>query len=445
MAAIPLSTKVHPVRDPGASSGDLAERYHDVRSRSEGLTVGLVAEDFVVQSMADVSPLKWHLAHTTWFFEYFVLLPKAPAYRPLDPRYHHLFNSYYVQAGERHCRAQRGYLSRPTVREVMEYRAHVDDGMARLLRDGTPDRSLRDLVELGLNHEQQHQELMLTDLKHVFSVNPLRPVYRSSDPEGGTHSEPPGALDSVEPPVWVEFPEGLRDVGAADGTFSFDNERPRHRVYLQGFALADRLVTCGEYLGFMEDGGYTRAELWMSDGWTVAQEREWSEPFYWEMREGEWWSYTLAGMRRVDPREPVCHLSWYEADAFARWAEARLPTELEWEVSAAGHPVAGNLVESGRLHPAPAPPAEAHGGVAPRQLFGDVWEWTGSSYRPYPGFVPAPGAIGEYNGKFMSNQFVLRGGSCATPASHVRATYRNFFHPDACWQFTGLRLARDLR
>jgi ergothioneine biosynthesis protein EgtB len=323
----------------------------------------------------------------------------------------------------------------------LDYRAHVDDAIVSFLETAEPSSGLVDLLELGLNHEQQHQELMLTDLKHVFSVNPLRPVYRPRKVIGSEASMAGGG--HATPVRWIEVPEGLREVGAAAEGFSFDNERPRHRVYLQGFELADRLSTCGEFLEFMADGGYSRAELWMSDGWAVAREREWTEPFYWEKRDGEWWLFTLAGMRRVEPAEPVCHLSWYEADAFARWAGARLPTEFEWEVVAAGLPIAGNFVEAGHFHPmpaaAPAPGMES----APLQMFGDVWEWTGSSYRPYPGFTPAEGAIGEYNGKFMSNQFVLRGGSCATSLSHLRPTYRNFFHPDACWQFSGVRLARD--
>ncbi|MEX1257716.1 MAG: ergothioneine biosynthesis protein EgtB [Gemmatimonadota bacterium] len=434
------STGIHPAieatRETGAFGPRLEERFLGIRAFSEKLTEGLLPEDFVVQSMTDVSPLKWHLAHTTWFFEYFVLLQHAAGYRPLDPRYHHLFNSYYVQAGERHCRAQRGYLSRPTVREVLDYRAHVDDAMTQFLMAGEPPRVLAELVELGLHHEQQHQELILTDLKHVFSVNPLRPEYRPR-----ATGAPRASARTLR---WIENPEGLREVGAAAEGFSFDNERPRHRVYLKGFALADRLATCGEFLEFMKDGGYERADLWMSDGWAVARERGWTEPFYWEKRDGEWWVFTLTGMRRVEAADPVCHLSWYEADAFARWAGARLPTEFEWEVVAADLPVAGNLVEAGHYHPIPATDPALRTGSSPTQMFGDLWEWTGSSYRPYPGFIPAPGAIGEYNGKFMSNQFVLRGGSCATSGSHLRATYRNFFHPDACWQFSGVRLAKDV-
>lgn len=416
-------------------SSTLLDRYRAVRGATVQLTRGLVPEDQVVQSMPDVSPTKWHLAHTTWFWETFLLEPHSPGYFLHHPEYPFLFNSYYVQAGERHCRAQRGYLSRPTVDEVGMYRAHVDEAMERFL-EGAEERFPAEvlyLVELGLNHEQQHQELMVTDLKHVFSVNPLRPVYRERE-EG--RAPDPGPMG------WVDLPGGVHAVGWKGEGFAYDNEEPRHRRFLEPFSMADRLVTCGEYLAFMEDGGYRRPELWMSAGWADAQENGWTEPFYWEKREGEWWLFTLSGMRPVDPNEPICHVNWYEADAYARWAGARLPREEEWEVLAEGLPVEGNLVESGRFHPAGTSSPPDDGGSL-RQLFGDVWEWTASAYSPYPGFRTAPGAVGEYNGKFMVNQFVLRGGSCATPASHLRPTYRNFFPPDASWQFTGIRLARD--
>jgi len=414
--------------------GGVAERFAHVRSATDALTVGLSAEDFVVQSMEDVSPTKWHLAHTSWFWEAFVLGPHLDDYKPFHPDYHYLFNSYYVQAGERHCRAQRGYLSRPTVHEVREYRAHVDRAMARLLTreaDDTRSRELSALIVIGLNHEQQHQELILTDLKHVFSVNPLRPVYRPS-----REATPVAPVPSME---WVPFEGGIQTVGHGGPGFHFDNEGPAHRRFLEPFALASRLVTNGEYLEFIEDGGYARATLWMSAGWANREADGWSEPFYWERRDGEWWTFTLSGMRRVDPSEPVCHLTWFEADAFARWAGARLPREDEWEVAAGGLPVEGNFVESGRFHPAPV--GATSRGLS--QMFGDVWEWTSSAYSAYPGYRPEEGAIGEYNGKFMCGQFVLKGGSCATPVSHVRHTYRNFFAPESAWQFTGLRLARD--
>jgi ergothioneine biosynthesis protein EgtB len=422
---------------------ELLDRYRTIRQRSRYLTRGLAPEDQVVQSMADVSPTKWHLAHTTWFFETFVLVPHLPGYRLHDEAYPYLFNSYYVQAGERHCRDQRGYLSRPTVDQVLAYRTAVDEAMEDLLsREASTEA--RELVVLGTHHEQQHQELMLTDLKHVFSVNPLRPSYQEMAAPGpgaaGSSAAPAGDPASPDPLRWVSFDEGIREVGWDGDGFAYDNEEPRHRRFLEAFALGHRLVTNGEYLEFMTDGGYERPELWMSEGWARVQEEEWSEPFYWERRDGEWWSFTLSGMGPVDPREPVCHVNWYEADAYARWAGARLPTEGEWEVAAAEAPIRGNLGDAGRFHPVPAPTGD-EGEVL--QLFGDVWEWTGSPYTPYPGFRPAPGAVGEYNGKFMVNQFVLRGGSCVTPKSHIRPTYRNFFHPDASWQFSGFRLARD--
>ena len=421
-----------------AAAAPAVARYLEVRRQTEHLCEPLATEDFVVQSMADVSPTKWHLAHTSWFFETFILKPHLPEYREIDPRYAFLFNSYYMQAGERHCRDQRGYISRPTVAEVFDYRHHVDEAMLRLVQQAE-DGPVADLLELGLHHEQQHQELMLTDIKHVFSVNPLRPVYRPRT------AQATGDTPAAE---WIAFGGGLHEIGHAGSGFSYDNESPRHRVYVEPFRLASRPVTNGEYLEFMGDGGYDRPELWLSMGWATVQENEWSEPFYWEQRDGEWWLFTLNGMRRVQPDEPVCHLSYFEADAFARWRGARLPTEAEWEIAAASSggtsgandaAVTGNFVEEGVCHPVPADPDAA--GV--QQMFGDVWEWTRSQYSPYPGYRPAPGAIGEYNGKFMCNQFVLRGGSCATPRSHMRATYRNFFPPEATWQFSGLRLASD--
>jgi ergothioneine biosynthesis protein EgtB len=414
------------------------ERYAAVRDFTERLCEPLETEDYVVQSMEDVSPTKWHLAHTSWFFETFVLTPHLDDYRPIDPQYAFLFNSYYMQAGERHCRAQRGYISRPTVAQVFDYRRHVDAAMGRLLATGS-DATLAlvlPLLEIGLHHEQQHQELLVTDIKHVLSVNPLRPAYNGArDAKGAGADE--GGVDTPRL-GWVHHDGGLHEIGHAGAGFAYDNESPRHRVYLEPFELASRLVTNGEYLAFMEDDGYTRPELWLSMGWATVDENGWSEPFYWERRDGEWWTYTLAGMRRVDATEPVVHLSYFEADAYARWAGARLPTEAEWEVAASGREVAGNLAESGRFHPARAPDGE---GLV--QMFGDVWEWTRSQYDAYPGYRAPEGALGEYNGKFMCNQFVLRGGSCATSRSHIRASYRNFFPPEATWQFTGLRLARD--
>jgi ergothioneine biosynthesis protein EgtB len=357
-------------------------------------------------------------------------MPHLHGYRPLVPAYQFLFNSYYVQAGERHCRAQRGYISRPTVREVFAYRTHVDAHMQQLLAAGDLTEDARSLIELGLHHEQQHQELMLTDIKHVFSVNPLRPVYRPQAPA------PAGAPADVQ---WLEFDGGVHAIGHEGRGFCYDNETPRHREFIEPFALASRLVTNGEFLEFVEDGGYRTPELWLSAGWDAVQQHEWAAPFYWEQNDGMWQNFTLSGMRAVAPHEPVCHVSYFEADAYARWRDARLPTEFEWEVAAAHVPIEGNFVESGALHPRAADP----GASGLQQMFGDVWEWTRSQYSPYPGYRPAAGAVGEYNGKWMCNQFVLRGGSCATSATHIRRTYRNFFAPDATWQFMGIRLARD--
>ncbi len=407
-----------------------SERYKAVRDFTMRLCEPLEIEDFVVQTITDVSPTKWHLAHTTWFFETFVLGEYDPSYTPFHPRYAYLFNSYYVQAGERHCRDKRGSLTRPTVKEIFAYRKYVDEHMIEFL-DRNPDlfeRSPTSVLEIGLHHEQQHQELMLTDIKHVFSVNPLRPAYREAFPP--TDAEP-------SPARWIAFEEGIYEVGWKGEGFAYDNEGPRHRVYLQEFALADRLVTNGEYLTFMEDGGYRRPELWLSDGWAVATTEEWGAPGYWERPGDSWQHFTLAGLRPIDRSLPVTHVSYYEADAYARWAGQRLPTEFEWEVASETVPIGGSFVDAGSGHP-----AADHGDERLRQMYGEVWQWTQSHYSPYPGYRPAAGAIGEYNGKFMCNQFVLRGGSCATSASHIRRTYRNFFHAPARWQFTGIRLAK---
>jgi len=439
---------------PGLSRSEyldasLKDRYRHVRDFTEALCRPLATEDFVVQSMTDVSPTKWHLAHTTWFWETFVLKEYLPGYRLFDEDYPYLFNSYYVQAGERHCRAQRGYLSRPTVAEVLAFREHVDRHMERLLDSCDPDASprLAEVVAVGLNHEQQHQELVLTDIKHVFSVNPLRPAYSDTDARPAR---------PVIPMHWVRFDEGIYEIGydpSLDGPFAFDNEGPRHRVFLEPFEMADRVVTCGEYISFIEAGGYQSDPLWLSEGFATVQEQQWSEPFYWERRDDEWWHFTLNGMRPVDPNEPITHLSYFEADAFARWAGARLAYETEWEVAARlsspdPAPSQANFVETSRLHPGAPPPTAGGDGAPPaprlRQMFGDAWEWTQSHYSAYPGYSPQPGALGEYNGKWMCNQFVLRGGSCATSRTHIRTTYRNFFHPAATWQFTGIRLTRSI-
>ncbi len=426
---------------PRLRGGDptIRDRYRGIRDWTVGLTEGLAPEDQVVQTMEDVSPTKWHLAHTTWFFETFLLLPHHPGYRLHDERYPYLFNSYYVQAGARHCRDQRGHISRPTVEEVLEYRHHVDRAMMDFL-EGGPTRDNPDLsylVELGLNHEQQHQELLLTDLKHVFSVNPLRPAYAP-----GVEEQPAESGSSPVAFRWVEIPSGVQQIGWSGTGFAYDNEGPRHRRFIEPARLANRLVTNAEYLEFIEADGYRRPELWMSEGWALLASQGWTAPFYWEQRDGEWWTFTLSGMRPLDPDEPVSHVNWYEADAFARWAGARLPREEEWEVAARGQPIEGNLADKRWFHPRRGP-SGASGAGEFAQLFGDVWEWTQSHYSPYPGYRPEAGAVGEYNGKFMVNQFVLRGGSCATSGSHLRTSYRNFFHPDKSWQFTGIRLAKD--
>ena len=427
----PPARLVYPFVD-GTRPESIVERFNTVRGFSEALCRPLVPEDYVVQSMTDVSPTKWHLAHTSWFFETFVLRPHLAGYVPLHPAYAFLFNSYYVQAGERHCRMQRGLLSRPTVEEIYRYRAYVDEHTIRLIETAGPAllRDIWPLLEVGIHHEQQHQELMLTDLKHVFSINPLYPEYQPYRPD------PSPAAEALS---WVAFEEGLYEIGHAGAGFHYDNEGPRHRYFAEPFALATRLTTNGEYLAFMEDGGYGRPELWLSAGWATRAEAGWEAPLYWERRDGAWLQFTLSGLRPVDLDEPVAHVSYYEADAYARWAGARLPTEQEWEIAAARQPIEGPFVEEGYYRPARVDGA----GEGPiHQLYGDVWQWTRSAYAPYPGYEPAAGALGEYNGKFMCNQFVLRGASCATSYTHARATYRNFFPPDARWQFSGIRLAR---
>jgi ergothioneine biosynthesis protein EgtB len=413
-------------------SSDLAARYRAIRASTVALCEPLCAEDCQVQSMPDASPVKWHLAHTSWFFETFVLELEIDGYAPFHPQYRVLFNSYYQSVGAQHPRPTRGQLSRPTLEEVLGYRAHVDRHTGWLLERVDARQPVASVIELGLHHEQQHQELILTDVKHLFSCNPLRPAYRSRG-----HVPP----EAVLPLHWITFTGGLCEVGHGGDGFAFDNETPRHRVHIEPFALASRLVTNGEFLQFIEDRGYHRPELWLSDGWEAVRALGWEAPLYWERAERNWKLFSLAGMREIEPSEPVCHVSYYEADAFARWAGARLPRETEWELAAASGEVSGNFVESGWLHPTPlrsGAPVEQ-----PLQLFGDAWEWTQSPYMAYPRYRPPSGALGEYNGKFMSNQMVLRGGSCASPASHLRATYRNFFPPPARWQFSGVRLAQD--
>jgi ergothioneine biosynthesis protein EgtB len=415
----------------------LVRRYHRVRQFTDRLCQPLMTEDYVIQAMPDVSPPKWHLAHTSWFFETFILALASPGYRSPHASYAYLFNSYYVAAGERHCRHKRGLLSRPTVEEVYRYRAYVDQHMTAFL-EGLHGETLdrwSSVVELGLHHEQQHQELLLTDVKYNFACNPLRPAYVSLDI--------PTRVPTLGPLRWVSFLEGVCWIGHDGQGFAFDNEFPRHRSFVERFELASRLVTNGEYLAFMDDGGYERPELWLSMGWDTVQREGWQAPLYWEQQDGSWWMMTLAGMRPVSETEPVCHVSYYEADAYARWADARLPTEAEWEVAAMPLPIRGNFVEHQTFHPIPV--SQIDTAVPLVQIFGDVWEWTQSHYSPYPGYTASLGALGEYNGKFMANQFVLRGGSCATSVSHIRHTYRNFFPADARWQFMGIRLARTIR
>jgi ergothioneine biosynthesis protein EgtB len=420
-----------PTDSTEAGRAPLMARFRALRRRSEALTAGLTPEDQVVQSMEDASPSKWHLAHTTWFFEEFILTKFDPGYRAFDADYFFLFNSYYEGAGPRHARPRRGMLTRPSVAEVARYRDHVSAALETLATEASAKdwNAIAPLIELGINHEQQHQELLLTDLLHAFSCNPLKPAYRPYRP---------AAVAEAAPPVWIGFDGGLREIGNRGDEFIFDNEGPRHQVLLQAFRLASRPVTNGEWRAFIEDGGYTTPTLWLSDGWATVQKEGWEAPGYWERRDGAWLSMTLAGLRPVEAEAPVCHVSFYEAEAFARWAGKRLPSEAEWEVAVDGLPVQGNLGGADLLRPLPAKPQDGL-----QQLYGDVWEWTRSPYAPYPGYRPPEGTVGEYNGKFMCNQFVLRGGSCVTPEGHARASYRNFFYPHQRWQFTGLRLAED--
>ncbi|MGA3212184.1 MAG: ergothioneine biosynthesis protein EgtB [Terriglobales bacterium] len=416
------------------TSRSIADRYAAVRGTTEKICSPLTADDQMVQSAPETSPVKWHQAHTTWFFETFILAPYRSGYRSFDPAYRLLFNSYYKQVGAHPLRTTRSSFSRPSLQETQNYRGYVDEEMEHLLAV-TEEPALLDLVELGLNHEQQHQELILTDIKHAFWTNPLRPVYKGRDSQMVVYHADAPKLD------WIAFDGGLCKLGDAGSGFAFDNERPRHTTFLQPFRLASRLVTNAEYLAFMEDGGYRRPELWLSDGWDAIQAHGWDSPLFWERSDTTWMTFTLAGMSELHVGEPVCHVSYYEADAFARWAGARLPREAEWEIAARDIPVEGNLLENWRFHPTALSTTRNEKREAIFRLFGDVWEWTESPYVAYPGFQPASGALGEYNGKFMCNQLVLRGGSCVTPRSHIRASYRNFFPPQARWQFMGIRLA----
>lgn len=409
---------------PNDSLESLVDRYSRIRGITLSLCTHLAPEDHVVQSMPDVSPTKWHMAHTTWFFERFVLVPHLCGYQCFDDHYHYLFNSYYYSAGQMHARPKRGLLTRPLVEEIVNYRRHVDAAVDRLLRDTGPSPEVMAIIELGLNHEQQHQELLLTDIKHVFSRNPVRPVVNPDL----VVPEPVSPFSHI----FVPGAKGIHEFGATGEHFCFDNETPRHPVLLHEHSIGSRLITNEEYREFMQDGGYQECGLWLSDGWATIQDRGWDRPLYWsENGESE---FTLGGQKSINPAAPVTHVSFYEADAFARWAGARLPTEFEWESAANDVPVEGNLLESMLWHPTPAESG---------QMFGDVWEWTSSSYAAYPGFEPLDGSLGEYNGKFMCNQMTVRGGSCVTARDHIRASYRSFFYPDARWQFLGIRLAKD--
>lgn len=419
-----------PVPDPSARQW--ITRLLGIRSATEALIAGLGAEDCALQSMPKASPVKWHLGHTTWFLEHFVLGAHAPRYKPWHEACAFLFNSHYEAAGPAIARDQRGLVARPTLEEVLQWRRHVNDAIADVLATRWPQpEALLAALELGLQHEQQHQERMLADLKHLWSGSPFKPVYRPWSMQ---------AVAGPRPLQWFPCAEGLRTIGHAAEGFSFDNERPAHRQFVPAFELGSRLITCGEFLDFIEDGGYQRPEFWMADGIHHVRRLHWSAPLYWERQGRQWVHYTLSGVRVVDPDEPVCHVSWYEADAYARWAGARLPTESEWEVAAADAGQGGNLAEAGRFHPAALQALRADWG--PAQLFGDVWEWTASPHGAYPGFRPAAGPLAEYSGKFMVNQYTLRGGSCLTPQSHIRATYRRHLSPATRWQFTGIRLAR---
>ena len=420
--------------DQEASRARLARSYAEVRALSETLAAPLSPEDQQVQSMPDVSPTKWHLAHVTWFFETFVLAPHLPGYAPFDPAFGYLFNSYYEGVGARHPRPDRGHLSRPPLADVIAYRAHVDAAMHRLFGTLSDDDWAEPggLIELGLHHEQQHQELLLMDIKHVLSRNPLSPAYR---PRNAREAEAAPEMG------WTGYEGGIGRIGDDGAGFAFDNERPLHRVVLEDFRLADRAVTNGEYRAFVEDGGYRDPLLWLADGWATVQAEGWEAPLYWRETDGERSEFGLAGEAPLDDDAPVCHVSHYEAAAYASWAGRRLPTEAEWEAAApAVEEEQANLLATDRLHPAAA---TANGHSGPHQMIGDVWEWTASPYVAYPGFRTSPGAVGEYNGKFMSNQMVLRGGCCATPPGHIRTTYRNFFYPHQRWPFTGIRLAAD--
>jgi ergothioneine biosynthesis protein EgtB len=428
------------IRKGPVDPAQLISLYREVRGVTERLCAPLIPEDYVIQSMPDVSPPKWHLGHTTWFFEQVVLQRFQPGRAPFHESYAFIFNSYYESFGQRVARNSRG-LSRPSVEETYEYRAFVDEAITTLVTSAHESSyaEIAELITLGIHHEQQHQELLIMDVKNIFAANPLLPIYTGRE-----------QIDEAEkreaiPPAFIPIEGGIVSIGASEGAFAFDNERPAHDVLLRDFALMERLVTCGEYLEFINDRSYSNPLLWLSDGWDVVVREQWKAPLYWVQQGGEWQTITLSGKRRIDPAEPVVHVSFYEAAAYARWAGKRMPTEAEWEwaaLSAGSSVSSGNFLEDAHFHPIPLR-HRGRSGVL-EQMFGDVWEWTESAYLPYPGYKQESGALGEYNGKFMCNQMVLRGGCCATPTNHIRASYRNFFQPDKRWQFSGIRLAKEI-
>jgi len=439
-AAAGIGPRLADVSGPELDPSSFAARFRRIRNYTENLCADLDPEDCVAQSMPDASPTKWHLAHTTWFFETFVLKVHISGYTPYHPGFGFLFNSYYNGAGERHSRSERGVLTRPTLKEILAYRAHVDECMHGLIGGDGGDNSggnlealeIQRVTLIGLQHEQQHQELMLTDIKHLFAQNALLPAYRPSLPVTS------GSTDALG---WIGLSEGVHTIGYEGDRFCYDNEQPAHRVFIENGQIADRLISNGEYREFIADGGYRRPELWLDLGWTTIQREGWQQPLYWRGGPGGYSEFTLAGERELCDAEPVSHVSYIEADAFARWAGARLPTEAEWEIACGSRPVEGHFVDTGRLHPEMAGERSEAGA---RQLFGDLWEWTCSGYSAYPGYRADTGTLGEYNGKFMCDQFVLRGGSCASSQSHLRSSYRNFFYAPDRWQFTGIRLAKEL-
>lgn len=413
------------------SRNELIQKFEKVRAFTETITDPLEIEDYVIQVTENASPAKWHLAHTTWFFETFLLEKELEDYDPIHPQYSYLFNSYYLQTGVPHCRARRGNISRPTVKQVFEYRKSINEHVVDLIKDATDEQYEKwgPIIEIGIHHEQQHQELLMTDLKYMFSQNPLDPVYKNVDR--------PKAR-SIPEISWIGFEEGVYDVGHDGKGFGYDNEFPRHKTYIHDFELASRLVTNGEYLEFMEAGTYSEPKWWLDEGFSTIRDEGWKAPLHWRKVDGEWHQFTLSGLVKIDLNDPVTHISYFEADAYARWKGYRLPTEQEWEVAAEPMEIEGNFADAGYLQPAALQSEKA--GL--QQMFGETWQWTQSSYAPYPGYKPLPGALGEYNGKFMCNQYVLRGGSCATSESHFRKSYRNFFHANERWQFTGIRLAK---